>query len=164
MKDNQAERKEWGYFETESNGVFRVKYAIHVDSLNLDPTETPVKIELKSGSSLTLHRFEIAQNSLFYSISDSSASIELSEIGKILIYDKFTTQDFWITTGNSFLTGAAIANFPASSRDSFEEAGKSALIGGSIFIVLGNLLEYHTSKNTPIEVIFVGGIKEFNLR
>lgn len=160
MKDDHENRSEWKRFKTEYGESYRVESAIDIDSLNIHPIINPIKIELHDGSSIKPYRLEFIQDSLFYSAKDDSSSINLIDINRILIYDKFTTQDFWTTTGNSFLTGAAVANFPATSRDSFHEAGKSALIGGSVFIVLGNFLEYRTSKKVPIEVIYVGGITE----
>lgn len=161
-ENKQSERDRWRYFETESEGVFRVRNVILADSLNLNSNDNPVIIELRNGISLNPDSSVLSHDSLHYVHNNTKSSISLSEISKIMIYDKFTANDFWVTTGNSFLTGAAVANFPATSRDSFKEAGKSALIGGSVFVVLGNLLEIRASKNTPIQIIFVSGIKEFN--
>ncbi len=87
MKQNEPERSDWHYFASETEGIFRVNQFISADSLNNLPTNTPVKIELRNELTLVPQNIKLSQDSLFYSNIDISASIHLSEISRILIYD-----------------------------------------------------------------------------
>lgn len=156
---------EWRYFTTNEGDFFQVANTFVVDTLNqrlTHPIIATIRIDLLNDTNFQSSRVQLSSDSLYYYEDKFEKSIELSEIFKITIVEKYTANDFWYNSGYGTLYGAAFAVLPASSRDSFREAGKSALIGAGVGIIALNLLGYRSKKVYTPQTIFINGIKRYS--
>ena len=159
---NQIKNDECDNFITNDRDYFRAGIPFVVDTLNNilnQPFIATTRIELLNGKKFHSRDVQLSTDSLFYSVESEEKSIPLSNVAKITFIDKYTIEDFWYNSRDASLYFSGIAVLPASSRDTFKEAGKSILIGTGIGIVIGNLLGYRSNRNEPFQTVYISGIE-----
>ena len=163
--DSATNNEEWSYFTTNDGDFFFVGNSFVVDTLNqrlTHPIIATIRIDLLDDTKFKSSRVQLSRDSLFYYEDKIEKSIDLSKVYKITIVDKYTENDFWYYSGYGSLYGVSLAVLPASNRDSFSKAGKSALIGAGVGLIVGNLLGYRSKKVIEPQTIFINGIERYN--